>query len=113
VLGGGQTSFFQKISVAYSDLWTRLIEYLLLVMRQVYFTEFCYCELVYSQNVCLTGGLICDKIILGFRLIVINKVMLMEVPEKLKILAAAAKYDVSCSSSGSKRKNNSKDTGSR
>lgn len=29
----------------------------------------------------------------------------MEVSEKLKILAAAAKYDVSCSSSGSKRKN--------
>jgi hypothetical protein len=74
---------------------------------------FGFLRYVHNQNVCLTGGLICDKIILGFRLIVINKVMLMEVPEKLKILAAAAKYDVSCSSSGSKRKNNSKDTGSR
>ncbi len=33
----------------------------------------------------------------------LNKKAIMDVQEKLKILAAAAKYDVSCSSSGSKR----------
>lgn len=31
----------------------------------------------------------------------------MEILDKLKILADSAKYDVSCSSSGSKRKNTS------
>lgn len=35
----------------------------------------------------------------------------MEVMEKVKILASAAKYDVSCASSGSKRKNDSKGLG--
>ena len=32
----------------------------------------------------------------------------MDLMDKLKILSNAAKYDVSCSSSGSKRKNNIK-----
>ncbi|MCI8718004.1 MAG: putative DNA modification/repair radical SAM protein [Lachnospiraceae bacterium] len=36
----------------------------------------------------------------------------MPLEEKLKILSAAAKYDVSCSSSGVERKGNGKDTGS-
>ena len=36
----------------------------------------------------------------------------MPLEEKLKILSAAAKYDVSCSSSGVERKGNERDTGS-
>ena len=38
---------------------------------------------------------------------IIKLVIFMDLKEKLSVLADAAKYDASCSSSGSKRKNNS------
>ena len=64
-------------------------------------------ELIFykSSNFCLTFIFLCATIIVQMFVICIKVVNKMEINEKLKILADSAKYDASCSSSGSRRKN--------